>query len=157
MHLLAIGPSIDRNDRFPFPFIYLKLDKGTSFGRTLPVWGLIEREYPWETMIWVALKEKACVTGAGHLLIFLFFFFSHRPRVIKISSFALKTDFDPLFVLLLLSYFEAFEHNCLAINFWVSGFSLKGFIKNMNISFGGILFTLIRCSFFCYRIEKFLF
>ena len=87
----------------------------------------------------------------------IFFFFSHRPRVIKISSFALKTDFDPLFVLLLLSYFEAFEHNCLAINFWVSGFSLKGFIKNMNISFGGILFTLIRCSFFGYRIEKFLF
>ena len=40
----------------------------------------------------------------------IFFFFSHRPRVIKISSFALKTDFDQLFVLLLFSYFEAFQH-----------------------------------------------
>ena len=45
----------------PCLLIYLKLDKGTSFGRSLPEKRLIESEYPWEAIIWVALEEKACV------------------------------------------------------------------------------------------------
>ena len=45
----------------PCLLIYLKLDKGTSFGRSLPEKRLIGSEYPWEAIIWVALEEKACV------------------------------------------------------------------------------------------------
>ena len=55
MRLLALfGPFTHQNDRFPNPFtyfdlwnpfnfIYLKPEKGTPFGRSLPVWAIIER------------------------------------------------------------------------------------------------------------------
>ena len=64
-----------------------------------------------------------------------------------------------------LTYFLSFfsflilkhSNTCLGINLGVSGFSLKGFIKNMNISFGHSFFTLTRCSFFKLRIQSFFF
>ena len=39
MGLLALlGPFTDRNNRFPHPFIYLKPEKGTLFGRMGQIW-----------------------------------------------------------------------------------------------------------------------
>ena len=55
MRLLALfGPFTHRNDRFPYSFIYfnlwnpynfiyLKHEKGSPFGRSLPVWAIIGR------------------------------------------------------------------------------------------------------------------
>ena len=48
-------------------------------------------------------------------------------------------------------------NTCLVIKFWVSGFSQGGFIKKKDISFGSILLTLIRWSFFKLSKRTFLF
>ena len=41
-----MSPFTDPNDRFPSPFIYLKPDKGTSFGWSLPLWAIMVST-PW--------------------------------------------------------------------------------------------------------------
>ena len=42
MRLLALFcPITDRNDSFPYPFIYLKPKKGTPLGRSLPIQAII--------------------------------------------------------------------------------------------------------------------
>ena len=142
----------------PCLLIYLKLDKGTSFGRSLPEKRLIGSEYPWEAIIWVALEEKACVNVSWRRLAQIkqlawpmaerqiehrkscypvvnwrsrpvaksayYFFNTYRPRVLEI--FFLRSEKPTLTNFLssfsYLTVFEAFEHNCLAINFGVSGF-----------------------------------
>ena len=40
-NILMKGPFRNLNDRFPYPFIYLKREKGTPFGRSLPVKAII--------------------------------------------------------------------------------------------------------------------
>ena len=69
MHFLAIGPSIDRNDRL---FHILQLIKSLPshipeawqrhlFRAEPPRKAPYRERYPWEAIIWVALEEKACV------------------------------------------------------------------------------------------------
>ena len=39
--LVRFCPITDRNDSFPYPFIYLKPEKGTPLGRSLPIQAII--------------------------------------------------------------------------------------------------------------------
>ena len=75
IHLLAIvGLFINKNERFPYPFIYLKSKKGTPFQRSLPVQAIVRStpppppvnltvckiEYKCLSLPWATSKKKYC-------------------------------------------------------------------------------------------------